>query len=96
MVVTSRVESRKGKEWRERMERFAASGQQAKVFCQAEGVSETVFYRWRQRLQDVAQSAPGFIAVRPAPSDGAMASKAAPWELRLDLGDGLVLHLARH
>ena len=94
--MTSKTESRKAKEWRERMERFAVSGQQVKVFCQDESVSEAGFYRWRQRLQGAEPRAPGFIAVRAASTDAVAASKAAPWELRLDLGDGLVLHLARH
>jgi len=34
--------------------------------------------------------------VRSVSADTATASRAAAWELRLDLGDGLVLHLARH
>jgi hypothetical protein len=94
--MTSKAESRKAKEWRERMARFAESGQQAKVFCLAEGVSEAVFYRWRQRLRDETARAAGFIAVRTDTADGPAPTKATPWELRLELGDGLVLHLARH
>lgn len=94
-MVTLKTESRKAKEWRERMERFAASGQQVKVFCQTEGVSEAVFYRWRQRLTTGAPCGAGFIAVPAPPTAASNHSSAAPWELRLDLGDGLVLHLAR-
>ena len=41
-MVTSQAESGKAKEWRERPARYAVSGQQIKVFCKAEGVSEAV------------------------------------------------------
>ncbi len=95
--MTSQAESGKAKQWRERMERYAVSGQQIKAFCQTEGVSEAVFYRWRQRLADAVPSGgAGFIAVQATPDNVASASKAAQWELRVELGDGLVLHLARH
>ena len=95
-MVTLKTESRKAKEWRERMERFAVSGLQVKVFCQSEGVSEAVFYRWRQRLAAEVSGGAGFIAVQAPPAAAASHPSAAPWELRLDLGGGLVLHLARH
>ena len=42
-MVTLKTESCKGKEWRDRIERFAVGGLQVKVFCQREGVSEAVF-----------------------------------------------------
>ena len=94
--MTTKAEKCKAEQWRERIERFAVSGQQVKVFCQAEGVSEAVFYRWRQRLRYGAPRAGGFIAVPAAPTEGQARPRGRPWELRLDLGDGLVLHLARH
>ena len=60
-------------------------------------LTEAVFYRWRQRLTGTAPgSGAGFIAVQAAPIDAARPSRTAQWELRLDLGDGLTLHLARH
>ena len=85
-MVTSKAEGGRSKQWRDRMARYAASGQQIKVFCQAEGVSEAVFYRWRQRLAAEATCANGFIAVQAAPAANVGLSKAAPWELRRDLG----------
>lgn len=95
-MKTLKTANRKTKEWHERMARFAVSGQQVKVFCQSEGVSEAVFYRWRQRLAANTSGDEGFIAVQAAPVKGAKDSSTASWELRLELGDGLVLHLARH
>lgn len=93
--MATKPEGSKVEQWRERMKRFVASGQQVKAFCLAEGVSEAVFYRWRLRLRDDAPRAAGFITV-PAAATQNEAPKGTPWELRLDLGDGLVLHLARH
>ena len=95
-METSKTEGGKARQWRERLVRFAASGQQVKVFCQTEGVSEAVFYRWRQRLTARAPGGTGFIAVQAPPAAAVNQLRAAAWELRLDLGDGLVLHLARH
>ena len=90
-------------EWRQRLARFATSGQQIKSFCQAESVSEAVFYRWRKRLAAVGGVAPtaGFIDVGvmpPAPSVPSMTqgeSASATLEVRLDLGHGLVLQIVR-
>ena len=96
-------QSRKEVEWRQRLARFAASGQQIKSFCQAESVSEAVFYRWRKQLAAVAGVAPaaGFIDVGvmpPAPAVPSMTqceSASATLEVRLDLGHGLVLQIVR-
>ncbi len=99
-VVT---QSRKEEEWRHRLARFATSGQQIKSFCQAESVSEAVFYRWRKQLSATSIAAPaaGFIDVGMMPSVPALTvptqcdSAAAALEVRLDLGHGLVLQIVR-
>ena len=96
-------QSRKEVEWRQRLARFATSGQQIKSFCQAESVSEAVFYRWRKQLTAVGGVAPaaGFIdagVMPPAPPVPSMThceSVGATLEVRLDLGHGLVLQLVR-
>ncbi|MFM9438144.1 transposase-like protein [Janthinobacterium sp. CG_23.3] len=96
-------QSRKEVEWRQRLARFAKSGQQIKSFCQAESVSEAVFYRWRKQLEAVGDVAPaaGFIDVGvmpPAPSAPSMTpcdSAGATLDVRLDLGHGLVLQIVR-
>ena len=43
----------KWRQWTERLERFAKSGQTVSEFCRAEGVSSPSFYKWRQRLASV-------------------------------------------
>jgi transposase-like protein len=43
--------------WRERFERYQASGLGVQTFCLAEGVSRSSFYRWKRRLSEVGASA---------------------------------------
>jgi hypothetical protein len=96
-------QSGKEVEWRQRLTRFAASDQQIKAFCQAEAVSEATFYRWRKQLAERGGVMPaaGFIdvgVIPPAPAAASMpgsASAGATLEVRLDLGDGLVLQIVR-
>lgn len=87
-------------EWRTLLARCDGSGLGIEAFCRREGVSATSLYRWRGLLSAVGDdgatavvsSAPGFVDV------GTLSSTAtAPRiDLKLELGDGLVLHLVRH
>ena len=96
-------QSRKELEWRQRLARLAASGEQAKLFCQAELVSEASLYRWRAKLAGAVDATPaaGFIDVgvmTAAPEAQAVpkpASVGGALEVRLDLGHGMVLHIVR-
>lgn len=96
-------QSRKEVEWRQRLARFAANGQQIKLFCQAESVSEATFYRWRKQLAETAGATAdaGFIDVGVMPPASAVPSMTqcesagAALEIRLDLGHGLVLQIVR-
>ena len=36
--------------WRQRIDRYLASGQTVAAFCEAEGVSAPSFYQWKRRL----------------------------------------------
>ena len=40
--------------WRQRLARFAQSGQTVKAFCREESVSACSFYHWRRRLREPA------------------------------------------
>lgn len=88
-------------EWRALLARFDSSGLGVEAFCRREAISAASFYRWRGLLADggdgreavSGEAAPTFVdlgTLNPAPP-----SKARI-ELKLDLGDGLVLHLVRH
>ena len=73
------------------------------AFCQREAISAASFYRWRSRLShggdggdggavEAGETASAFVDL------GTLNCESAPraqLDLRVDLGDGLVLHLVR-
>lgn len=86
-------------EWRSLLRRFGNGGLGVSAFCRREGVSAASFYRWRSLLGEavdrgevvVHDGAPGFVDL------GALESQSPRQrlDLKLDLGDGLILHLVR-
>ncbi len=91
--------------WRALLARFAPSGQTISAFCHSEAISPASFYRWRSLLGVAA--APGDVAVAgrlPLAATPAgfvdlgprgRPSSSPSFELHLDLGGGLMLHLER-
>ncbi len=97
--------------WRERIARQEASGKTIAVFCLEEGVGKSTFSNWRRRLRavEVAVAAQKSSAVAAPFLDlGALKPKgphggnrvpyesAGAVEVRLELGGGVVVHIARH
>lgn len=100
-----RRQRRSARVWRALLAQFASSGLTVAAFCRHESVGIASFYRWRSRLgpasavatrSPVAQAAPDatadFVDLGPLITT---ASAPARFELRLDLGGGLVLQLRR-
>jgi len=97
--------------WGARMARFESSGQTVGAFCRGEGISAYSFYRWRKRLgianrraRPPAKRSTSFIDLgsmpaSPAsgalPAKGALDAAAAGIEIRIDLGGGMALTIAR-
>lgn len=52
-------------EWRERLKRQVESGLTIDAFCEKEGVSTSMFYRWRRHLQD-SSSTPAAVEAADA------------------------------
>lgn len=88
-------------EWRALMTKFERSGLGVEAFCRRETISAASFYRWRGLLAEAgdggaaasSEAAPAFVdlgTLGPAPSS------TPRIELKLESGDGLVLHLVRH
>jgi hypothetical protein len=75
--------------WREMVSRFSGSGLSAEAFSERERVSLASLKRWGV---EVSQGA-------PARADGGFvdlgALRASRFEVRLDLGDGVLLTLSR-
>lgn len=94
-------------QWRERLARHAVSDQSVEAFCRGEAVSVPMFYYWRTQLRKREQAAVSPAALAPTTSPfldlGSLHERAASnatgpgkLEVRLDLGDGLIVTLVRH
>jgi transposase-like protein len=86
--------------WREIFARHVSSGLSVLDFCRAEGINPGVFRRWRSMLKEgiqVEQSKARTKAkvVAPFIDIGAMGAASSRMEVRLELGGGVVLTVAR-
>ena len=92
--------------WRDIVERQGQSGLTVPEFCEREGIKAASLYGWRSRLREGSQSPPVSRAVsKPAkPSEGpssgfidlgSLGSSGSRFEVRLELGGGVLLHLVR-
>jgi putative transposase len=100
--MTESVRQRRGAQaWGELVKRQEASGVSAQAFCRRERISAWVFYRWRTRLRAEGSRPPESRSeptreAAPFIDLGALRAPAAQrLEVRLDLGEGIVLHLVR-
>jgi hypothetical protein len=86
-------------QWRELLERHAASGMSVAVFCKAEGISPANLYRWGNLLKDtrMGRRVPAKDPTRAFIDAGVLegSPRRSRLDLRLDLGDGWVMHLVR-
>jgi putative transposase len=91
--------------WREIVARQEQSGLTVREFCEREGLKAASLYGWRVRLR---QGSAGKRAARPLSRSaraekvsgefidlGAIDSSRGRFEVRLDLGGGVLLHLVR-
>ncbi len=89
--------------WRQLFSRQSSSGLSVPAFCRQEGVNAALFRRWRSVLKDsrsarqVISSPSEQVTEGPAPfiDLGDFRSKDPRFEVRLDLGAGVILSIAR-
>jgi putative transposase len=94
--------------WRELVERHEQSGLTVAEFCEREGLRSASLYGWRSRLREGTEGPSAAVPARsrtkgsPAvqPSGfidlGSLGSGAGSrFEIRLELGHGVALHLVR-
>ncbi len=82
--------------WRTIVVKQSSSGLSVAAFCAREGLNAPSFYQWRSRLAGAeASSEASAAAPREAFVDLGALSAGGRLELRIDLGAGVVLHLAR-
>lgn len=88
-------------EWRALLSGFEQSALSVEAYCRRESISAASFYRWRgvlcgkvERSREVTvhDATPAFVDLGPLSS---APRHRARLDLKLDLGDGLVLHLVR-
>ena len=86
--------------WRELFARQVSSGVSVPQFCRCEGINAGVFRRWRMLLKRPGGAHP--VAVRSEPQAavpfidlGDLRSGGPRLEVRLELGAGVVLSIAR-
>jgi putative transposase len=86
---------RSAEEWRTIVARQAESGRTVEGFCQEEGLSRSVFNRWRVRLaRGTSTASPRRARPKPFLELGEFSSTSAP-TVRLELGGGIVLTISR-
>lgn len=105
MEKISRVR-RSQSDWQELVERQKHSGLTVAAFCEQEGLTAASLYMWRSRLSRSTEPQPtvppqrgGHVVapqVRPEFIDlGSLGTSLSRFEVRLDLGQGVLLHLVR-
>jgi hypothetical protein len=102
------AERKKGKgtrrnrhEWQSLLAKFDGGDMGVEAFCRRQAISAASFYRWRSLLGNGGDGGGAGVAsdavqafVDLGTLDSASSSKPRI-ELKLDLGDGLMLHLVR-
>ena len=91
---------RTARQWQALVAGHSGSGLTVAAYCARERISRASFHRWRaQRVAAVTRDGGGVAAVatpRAAFVDlGALRERSSRLELRLDLGEGWVLQIAR-
>ena len=87
--------------WRELISRQASSGLSVVEFCRDERINASLFRRWRLALSDAGGTHPVARAKRAGEAGapfidlGDLRSGGSRFEVRLELGAGVVLSIAR-
>ncbi len=102
--MQSMIQRRSVETWRELVARQARSGVSVRAFCRQERLNAWTFYGWRSRLRGSAVVAEDRAVARSQEQDreqtgfidlGALRGSSSRCEIRLDLGDGVVLRVVR-
>jgi putative transposase len=104
--MQSMIQRRSVETWRELVARQARSGLSVRAFCRQERLNAWTFYGWRSRLRGSAVVAEDRAVARSQEQEqdreptgfidlGALRGSSSRCEIRLDLGDGVVLRVVR-
>jgi transposase-like protein len=95
------IRRRSNETWRELVARQASSGLSVQAFCRQQRLNTWTFYGWRSRLRQrtaVPETATAEGPTEPAAGFidlGALRASSSRYEIRLDLGGGVVLQVVR-
>jgi hypothetical protein len=88
--------------WLKLVSRQSSSGLSVPEFCRQEGINAGLFRRWRATLKDspterrvIARTEPAAGVSAPFIDLGDLRSGGPRFDVRLDLGGGMVLSIAR-
>jgi len=87
--------------WRELLALQASSGLSVQAFCRQQRLNTWTFYGWRSRLRqrtavpETAAAADGSTEPAGFIDLGALSRSSSRYEIRLDLGGGVVLQVVR-
>ena len=102
MGLTKRRIRRGTTGWLKVFSRHSSSGLSVPEFCRREGINSSLFRRWRSTLKDLQTEARVTVPPEPAVEMSApfidlgdLRSGGPRFEVRLDLGGGMVLSVAR-
>ena len=91
-----KVARRSEVEWRSILSRYQASGMSVTAFCRQESISTVSFYRWGRKLREGIESSDritsAFVDLGALNAEPVQRLRL---DLKLDFGDGLILHLVR-
>lgn len=97
----ARRERRGARQWSVLLARHGRSGLTVAGFCRRERIGVVSFYRWRAKLSGAprrplaAEAAVGSAAEAFVDLGSVAAPMSGRFELRVDLGGGVIVHLAR-
>ena len=90
-METSRRNGRKRSEtdWQELIKRQRESGLTIGGFCDREGLTRSMFYKWQRQFRGVK----GTKKMKPRFIELEERSRSSGWRMELDLGSGIVLRV---
>jgi len=85
--------------WQQIMDQYDSSSQTQAEFCREHDIAPMSFYKWRQRLSKETQSdhfidiSQSMVSVKPIDQKASSMEEPSPWQVELELGQGMTLRI---
>ncbi len=98
-----RFPRRSAAQWQTIIQQYTKSGLSVTDFCQQASIGKVSFHKWHNRVKKSAANALSdsmgdFMEITPtreAVTEPRQVAHSTPWDIELDLGDGLICRLRR-